>query len=215
MSSIDLYWGYNKWLSTWLIVNFNLGWESDEFVRWSVFWQKVHCITHLFPSVSRFKQSLFHIHCQKMVPHSNHLKNKRFTAEQWPIRVEVDKSEVVSHVHVCSMWFQSLHRSLISSLTVETKEVFHMTNKICNQIQCALELDLQRRPRLSGTNAGELVCSVFVNFIHWLPDIVFWTCCESKEEVGRKKNTPFRHLHSFTFGMLGSSHCSQHEMWYC
>ena len=39
--------------------------------------------------------------------------------------------------------------------TVDDEEVLHVTNEIREQINYALALDLQRRPRLSRTNAGK------------------------------------------------------------
>ena len=39
--------------------------------------------------------------------------------------------------------------------TLDNDEVIHVSNEIQDQIQYALALDLQRRPRLSRTNAGK------------------------------------------------------------
>ena len=50
-----------------------------------------------------------------------------------------------------------------TSQTVDDEEVLHVTSETCEQVNCALSSDLQRRPRLSRTSAGKSAsCNVFL-----------------------------------------------------
>ena len=83
---------------------------------------------------------------------------------QHQLAIDVKKlGEQIKGIQLYNRVMQNNCQTNQEQQTLDSEEVLHISNEICNQIQYALSLDLQRRPSLSRTNAGNKSgCSVFL-----------------------------------------------------
>lgn len=82
------------------------------------------------------------------------LHNQSLTERQ--LAMDVKKfAEYIKAVRLYNRVMENDNNLSNQQTTLDNEEVLHVSNEIQDQIQYALSLDLQRRPRLSRTNAGK------------------------------------------------------------
>ena len=70
-------------------------------------------------------------------------------------QLAMDVKKFAENIKAIRLYNRVMENDTNQQVILDNEEVLHVSNEIQDQIQYALSLDLQRRPRLSRTNAGK------------------------------------------------------------